>query len=189
MQKITNELKNETLVSATDTGSTGDAAINSNNTAKADTTEVKKPATVTTQAAHSSSDPKDTLAQGWADDGYGEVYHFEHYPLVDAERDATFKEEQVFLVETIHWGLVNANTVHRNKYFIFGLRDAIALATRIQIDAVTIAEEVVDIRSAEPEEADYFFEVLVIRETLPKYSLTTAVAQASARETEATTPQ
>jgi hypothetical protein len=98
----------------------------------------------------------DELESGFTFDPYlGAVYHFEHVPLKDVEVTEMLRELP-FIMETVNWTLADKKTVHRNKYFTFGLSDAIALAARIEIASIQCAENVIGIRPADEEESTAF---------------------------------
>jgi DsbC/DsbD-like thiol-disulfide interchange protein len=68
--------------------------------------------------------------------------------------------ESVFIVETINWSYgKNKKEVHHNEYYAHDLSAAIALATKIEIAAQEVAEEVVLIRKATLKEAQEFLKV------------------------------
>jgi hypothetical protein len=115
------------------------------------------------------------LANGWTDTGFDQVYRFEHYPLRKAKIDQEFKEASVYYVETINWrfatrpsGKHAKNTVHRNRHYTFGLREAIGIAARIEIDSVEVAENVIGIWPADDKESAEYLRVLKLRDKFPR---------------------
>jgi hypothetical protein len=104
---------------------------------------------------------KKQIANGWTRSDYGDdVYHFEHFPLAEAQEEQEFCDECLYVVETINWTLADEKTVHRNKYFEFNLSDAIGLAARIQIASLDVAENVVEVRPATEQEIEDYFKAL-----------------------------
>ncbi len=123
---------------------------------------------------------KKELQSGW-NEAYDTVYHFEHFPTKAAKVETEMKE-MVWVVETINWTYANQGdrvdkktvdkkTVHKNKYFVHGLRDAIALAARIELESIEVAEEVINIGMPEEIETEEFFKVCDIQDALPKHDL------------------
>jgi len=101
------------------------------------------------------------MDQGWAFHWpSGATYHFEHIPRTRAEKQAE-NRDALYVLETINWttGSEDLNTCHANKYFAVGLSSAVALAARMEIEWQAIAEDLVAIRLATPEESDLFWRV------------------------------
>jgi hypothetical protein len=104
-------------------------------------------------------DNRKTLESGWTFDDYtGTTYHFEHISLSQALERAEIRGK-VIVLETVNWTLAEPETCHLNKYFALGMASAIALAARMEIEYQEVAEELVGIRPATPEEADLFLRV------------------------------
>jgi hypothetical protein len=110
---------------------------------------------------------KNEIECGWCDDSYGVLCRFEHYPMKLANQDEKFKE-LLHVVETVNWTLANKRTVHRNKYYCHGLGGAIGLAARIEIASRTVAEDVIALRVASPEEWDDWCKAVDFQDALPK---------------------
>ncbi len=106
------------------------------------------------------------IRDGWTfDASTGSVCRFEHFPLSSAD-ELVKQAASTFVVETINFTFgENEETVHRNKYFSNCLSDALGIATKLAIASKDVAEEVVAVRKATPEEErtwkrveDYFEE-------------------------------
>lgn len=94
------------------------------------------------------------LANGWTySREAGTVYHFEHWPLAKAKRLAA-PCERLQVIETVNWTLADGErqNVHLNQYFALGLPEALGLAARLTLAWQDVAEDVVRIRPATPEE-------------------------------------
>ncbi|MDQ4075101.1 MAG: hypothetical protein M3220_02505 [Chloroflexota bacterium] len=100
------------------------------------------------------------LSSGWTIDIGCAIYHFEHTPADIAWQRLELREHP-FVVETINRTIATAdpNHLHLNQYFAWSLPEAIALAARVEIDAQSVAEEVVEIRPATPEEVEEYTRV------------------------------
>jgi hypothetical protein len=99
--------------------------------------------------------PKD-IVSGYTFDPYiGATLHFGHIPTIQAE-EMERTSEGAFVVETINGTLGDQNTVRHNKYFAETLAGALALAVRIEIELIEVAEQVVAIRPVSEEEAQGF---------------------------------
>lgn len=97
---------------------------------------------------------------GWTiEPGLG-IYHFTHIDRQKAEALIEARE-QFYVVETINstFGDNDRSLLHHNLYFCGSLSQAIAMATRHEINAQEIAEEVVGIRPATPAELKAYFRV------------------------------
>jgi hypothetical protein len=99
------------------------------------------------------------LEKGWALEAWAGVYHFEH--VTEAEAEARMeRREHVFVVETINWTVAEDDGVHLNKYFVFGLSAAIGMAAKLLGDLQEVAEDIVGIRPATPDEERMFLAVV-----------------------------
>jgi hypothetical protein len=116
------------------------------------------------------------IANGWTDASYATLCQFEHYPLKEAKQAQECKP-LLYIVETINWTLADKKTVHRNRYYTYGLPEAIGLAAQIEIASVEIAEEVIVIRPAEEAEEMEFLRVSDIRDKVPGPDLTRIVSE------------
>ena len=97
---------------------------------------------------------RDELVSGYTfESSLGAVCHFDHMPKKDAETLAAGKEWP-HIVETVNWTLADKKTVHRNRYFAFGLTAALGLAGQLEMMSATVAEEVICVRPASEEEAE-----------------------------------
>lgn|GEM_PF-1992980 len=96
------------------------------------------------------------ITTGYTFDPYiGATLHFDHIPIIQAE-EMERTAEGAFVVETINGTLADQNTVHHNKYFAETLAGALALAVRIEIELIEVAEQIVAIRPATEEEVQGF---------------------------------
>jgi hypothetical protein len=100
------------------------------------------------------------IKNGWVFEPFDSaICHFRHLPISKARRMAS-NRDSVFVVETINWTYgKNRKEVHHNEYFSQNLSAAIALATKIEIEAQEVAEEVVSIRKATLKEAQEFLRI------------------------------
>jgi hypothetical protein len=103
---------------------------------------------------------RNEIESGWAIEPRLGVYHFEHVSTEFANEHVA-KENEVYVVETINWTLADeeGKFVHLNKYFAFGINDALAIAVEIQLASSSVAEEFLGIRIATQEEYDMFTNV------------------------------
>jgi hypothetical protein len=96
------------------------------------------------------------IVSGYTFDPYiGATLHFGHIPIIQAE-EMERTSEGAFVVETINATLADQNTVRHNKYFAETLAGALALAVRIEIELIEVAEQVVAIRPVTEEETQGF---------------------------------
>jgi len=97
------------------------------------------------------------LESGYIYDPYiGATYHFEHIPVAVADEMIAPKEFP-YIVEAVNHTLTNIYAcVHLNKYYATDFRDALCIATRIEIYSGEIAEEVINIRPVTEKEAKCF---------------------------------
>jgi hypothetical protein len=100
-----------------------------------------------------------TIANGWAVESGAGVYHFEHIPSSAAE-DLMKKCENMYVIETVNWTLADKKSVHLNKYFAPGLISAIGMAAQLVSSLQEVAEDIVAIREATPQEEALFFAAL-----------------------------
>ncbi len=105
-------------------------------------------------------DKRDEIISGWAIEPRLGVYHFEHVSKEFAEEHVA-KENEVYVVETINWTLADEEEklVHLNKYFAFGIHEALGIAVEIQFASSLVAEQFLGIRIATQEEYDMFTNV------------------------------
>jgi hypothetical protein len=106
--------------------------------------------------------PGKELERGWAlSDTTGAPYHFEHFPLKEAEkRHEASREGHLYVIEAINWTLADKKTCHFNIYFAYSFLHALAIAAAIGLaTADGVAEEVIAIRVAEDAEEDLFLTV------------------------------
>jgi len=100
-----------------------------------------------------------TLKDGWAfDESSGTAYHFEHFPMNQADELAKERDE-IYVLETINWTLADEETVHFNRYYAYGLGEAIAIAAKFEIMANEVAEQLIRIRQIQDDEVDIFLKV------------------------------
>jgi hypothetical protein len=99
------------------------------------------------------------MAQGWALEAWAGVYHFEHITEAQAEQLMDHRE-RVYVVETVNWTVTDADEVHLNKYFVFGLPAAIGMAAKLLGDLQEVAEDIVGIREAAHDEEGLFLGVV-----------------------------
>lgn len=88
-----------------------------------------------------------------------EVYHYQHIPLAEAEQKAEAREF-IYVLEAINWTIAQSEpeeSVHYNRYFAISLSDAVALAARMELQNIEVAEDVVAIRPATDEEERQFW--------------------------------
>jgi hypothetical protein len=96
------------------------------------------------------------VVSGYTFDPYiGATLHFGHIPIIHAE-EMERTAAGAFVVETINAALADQHTVRHNKYFAETLAGALALAVRIEIELIEVAEQVLVIRPATEEEAAGF---------------------------------
>ena len=93
----------------------------------------------------------DGLDTGWRFHD-GVPIHYEPINQRDAERLIEVRE-RIFIVETIVTMSDETGELRRQRYFCYGMMDAISEAVRLEILSKMIAEEVVAIRPATGEEA------------------------------------
>ena len=99
------------------------------------------------------------IANGWAVEAGAGVYHFEHIPSSAAEN--LMKQcENMYVIETVNWTLADKESVHLNKYFALGLTSAIGMAAQLVGSLQEVAEDIVAIREAAPQEEALFFAAL-----------------------------
>jgi hypothetical protein len=104
---------------------------------------------------------KDELESGWTiEPGLG-IYHFEHVSSKKVKKLLP-NDHELFVVETVNWTLTDEKKeiVHLNKYFAFGINDALAIAVRIQLAADTVAEDFLRLRVSTQEEYDAYTDVI-----------------------------
>lgn len=92
------------------------------------------------------------IRSGWTFDGFSDVYHFQHHPQQVCEELLLIADEEFWVVETIVpvAGKGEPDTWHLNRYYRWGLNDALSLAVTMQLG--DHAEQVVSIRPATDEE-------------------------------------
>lgn len=101
------------------------------------------------------------LESGWTfDSALGATCHFEHVSTEFADQQTQDKNE-IYIVEAINWTFADEQqkVVHFNKYFAYGINEALALAVRLQFSSLETAEEFLRIRIATQEERDTFLKV------------------------------
>lgn len=104
------------------------------------------------------SDNNNEINDGWGFESFlGTVYHFTHIPKSKADK-LSRRKRWTYVVETINWTIASGDTdqVHHNHYYAQGLPDAIALANRLEISSLEVAEEVICIRRAKEEEDNLY---------------------------------
>jgi len=103
------------------------------------------------------------LETGYAfDSSLGAAYHFEHFPLDQANTLTERARNSVYVIETINGTFADKkqSLVHRNKYFTLTLAEAVGLAAHMQIGFAEVAEEIIDLRLATEEENEAYYRLL-----------------------------
>lgn len=98
------------------------------------------------------------IQNGWTfENTLGAIMSFEHIPIKKA-RKLVETRDSIFIIETINFTFAEGDekTVHHNKYFSFGLGNALSVAANLEISNKDVAEEVICIRTASDEEVSDF---------------------------------
>lgn len=98
------------------------------------------------------------ITSGWAATPYGDTYHFEHFPADMGDGMLAQASEGMWAVDAVMdvEGEGEPDTYHFNTYFARGLREALGIAVALALP--NHFEEVVNIRPAEDEEIEAYFQ-------------------------------